>query len=158
MKRGEGRVVARFFAVMSKQEKITLVMFALASLGTVYLVWQLFLAQGTVSDGGGDIVSMFMSVSIFCMAAIQKFGNGPLEDERDLKIKAKGIGAGYFALVLLVVVTAAIFQRHGFADYLASLTPVWQEMYLLLCVVVSVAVNYVVRAYHYWRDRSATAQ
>lgn len=158
MKRVEDRMVSGVFAGLSKQEKITLVVLAVASLGAAYLIWELFLAPRGLSSGARDIVSMLYAVLILGVGGIQQYTNGPLEDERERQVTAKGTAAGYFTLVFLLVVTGIVVRQNSFAGYLGSRTQSWLEMYLLLCVAVSLAVNYAIRAYGFWRDRRAVSE
>lgn len=147
---------------MSKQEKISLVMLAVALAGALYLAWELFLAPGAAAsegalDGMRDNVAKLFAVLLLGSVAIRKYTNGPLEDERDRQIKAEGTEAGYAALVLMVFVSGMLIRGTGFADYLLARPHGWLELYLLLCVAVSVAVNGAVRMYRYWCDRRASA-
>lgn len=155
MKLGEDHMASGRFAGLSKQEKITLVVLILASLGSGYLTWELFLAPGGVAEDVRDVLGIFYAVLMLGVMAIQNYSNGPLEDERDRQIKAKGTGAGYFVLVLLLLVTGTLVSSHAVAGYLGSRTQSWLQMYLLLCVAVSLALNHAVRAYGYLRDRWA---
>lgn len=158
MKHEEDRMESGRFAGLSKQEKITLVVLTVASFGTGYLIWELFLAPGGVAEDVRDILGMFYAALMLGVVAVQNYSNGPLEDERDRQNKAKGTAAGYFVLVLSLLVTGSIVQSHGVAVYLGSRTPSWLELYLLLCVAVSVALNHAVRAYGYLRDRLASSE
>lgn len=158
MKRVDDHMGSEIFSGLSKQEKITLVVLAVSSLGTAYLIWELFLAPAGLAHGARDIVSMLYSALIVGLVVIQNYSNGPLEDERERQVKAKGTGGGYFTLVLLLIVTGIIVRAHSFAGYIGSRTPSWLEMYLLLCIVVSLAVNYAIRAFGFWRDRREVSQ
>lgn len=161
-RQSEGHAVPGGDAGMSKQEKIGLVMLAVALTGAVYLAWELFLAPGAAASEGAlggmrDNVAKLFAVLLLGATAIQKYGNGPLEDERDRQIKAAGMEAGYFALILMVLVSGTLIRATGFADYLRLRPHGWLELYLLLCIAVSVAVNGAVRTYRYWCDRRAPA-
>jgi hypothetical protein len=147
-------------AGISKQEKIGLVMLVVATIGAGYLAWALFVAPGAAASEGAlsgmrDNVAKLFAVLLLGATAIQKYGNGPLEDERDRQIKAEGMEAGYFALILMLFVSGMLIRGTGFADYLRLRPHGWLELYLLLCVAVSVAVSGAVRTYRYWCDRRA---
>lgn len=159
-RQSEGHAVPGGDAGMSKQEKISLVMLAVALVGAVYLAWELFLAPGAAASEGAlsgmrDNVAKLFAALMLGMVAIEKYGNGPLVDERDRQIKAEGMEAGYFALLLALVVAGVATRVHGFDAYLGLRPHGWLELCLLLCIAVSVAVNGAVRTYRYWRDRRA---
>ncbi|MFT4256160.1 MAG: hypothetical protein QM599_04275 [Pseudoxanthomonas sp.] len=150
--------MTEIFAGMNKQEKIAILALAVTCSGIAYLMWQLFfatgvLASGTMPEGVRDNVAKLFAVLILGFMLIRNFGSGPLEDERDRQVKAKGMEAGYFALVLQLVVTGVAVGSDAYASYIGSRSSAWLEMYLLLCIAVSVAANYAVKAFHYWRDR-----
>lgn len=147
---------------MSKQEKIAWVMLAVTLIAVVYLAWELFLAPGAAMSEGAlgsmrdNVFKLFLAL-LLGATVIRKYTNGPLEDERDRQIKAEGTEAGYAALILMVFVSGMLIRGTGFADYLLARPHGWLELYLLLCVAVSVAVNGAVRTYRYWCDRRAPA-
>jgi len=145
---------------MSKQEKINLVVLAVALAGVAYLGWALFFVPGATASedalgGLRDNVAKLAAAMMLGVVAIQNYTNGPLQDERDRQIKADGTAAAYFALLLMLVVAGVLARLPAFGAYLGSRPSGWLEPCLLLCIAVSVAVGGAVRAHRYWRDRRA---
>ena len=151
------RTMSGRFAAMGKQEKIALAMLAVASIGTAYLAWELFLAPGAASEravgGMRDNLAVLFAGLMLAVVAIQKHGSGPLADERDRQIKAEGMEAGYFALLLSLVVAGVATRIQGFDAYLGARPHGWLELCLLLCIAISVTVNGAVKVNRYWHDR-----
>jgi ABC-type glycerol-3-phosphate transport system permease component len=143
---------------MSKQERITLLGLLVTFLLAAYLSWQLFLVPGAMVSGASmrdmnSNIQAFGMVLLVGSLVIRNFSKGVFEDERDRQIDAKGMKAGYYGLVQLLILTGIIVQVPTFTGYVGSRSPAWMGMYLLLCLCISAVVIFAVKAFCYWRDR-----
>lgn len=142
---------------MNKQEKLAWIRLAAASLAVAYLCWTLSVHPHTSAKfESGDWLSIACAcvIVLFAVAySVVAWSQGIDEDERDIRIKASALQAGYvtFFFLLMFIAQAAGMDADG--SFLASRSGGWVKLFLFACMGIGVIVESVVRVCCYWRDR-----
>lgn len=135
-------------AAMNRHEKTAWLLLAAFSLAAGLLGWKLFFANdGLEPEVIGPAWWLFVIGYFFFI----RKDNTVAADERDQVIQARGVRAGYAALMLMLMVVSVLAE--GFGDFVASRTGDWLGSFLVWLVCISMSLHAAVMVWHYWRDR-----